>query len=232
VTIKTWPALAELVQALEKEDLRALNPAIFDAVADRIEAAMAASDNAGLEEAAANLEDVARLWMAAGTDEARKAMRGDRDASAELMFLVMAGRLAFAQNLASRTLDRRASDTFYSMFNDARYERYICALMSGPKSGKALVEATDETKETVSRKLKVLEQEGVIRRRKNGQITMNLLTPAARQYADVKRLSPIAGGVVAPEVQLALNAKAEALGNHMQSTPVLGDAEPQPAGVR
>lgn len=232
MTIKTWPALAELVQALEKEDPRGLKPAVFDALADRLEAALAAGDNQALEEASKNLEDIARQWMAAGSDAARKAMRGDHDSDPQLTSLVIAGRLAFAQTLASRVLDKRADDTFYAIFTDGRYQPYVCALMSGPKSGRELADMVEETEETVSRKLKILERQGVVRRRKNGQVTINLLTPAARQFADAKRLAPAGARVVAPQVQDALSARSTDLGDYLQSSPVLGDAEHHLASAR
>jgi DNA-binding transcriptional ArsR family regulator len=232
VTIKTWPALAELVQTLESKDARALNPAIFDAIADRLEAALAASDNAALVTVASKLEEVARHWMSSGSDLARKAMRGDSDAEPELVSLFAAGRLAFAQSLAARALDKRADDDFYALISDKRYQPYICALLSGAKSGKQLADIVGETEETVSRKLPVLEDAGVVRRRKNGQVTMNLLTPAARLFAENKRLGPVGGQfAVQAAVQSALTERAERMPEHMQASPVLGAAHPHLAGA-
>ncbi|MBX3477316.1 MAG: helix-turn-helix transcriptional regulator [Brevundimonas sp.] len=225
---KAWPALAELAQALESKTARALNPAVFDAIADRLESALAASDNAELATVAARLEDIARQWMASGSDAVRMALRGDARADDDLVSLFVAGRLAFAQNLAARALDRRADDAFYDLIVDPRYKAYICALLSGAKTGTQLAEIVEETVETVSRKLKGLEEAGVVRRRKSGQATLNLLTPAARLYAENRRLSPMGGHVVQAAVQTALMARSEHMPDHLQASPVLG---PEPMGA-
>jgi len=222
VKIKAWPVLAELSQALEAKDARALNPAVFDAIVDRLEAALAAGDNHALETLTHHLEAAARQWAAAGSDDARKALRGDRDATAESANLLVAGRLGFAQNLAARALDKRADDAFYELIADRRYQPYICALMAGPRSGIELALAVDEVEETVSRKLRILEEGGVVRRRKNGQVTMNLLTPAARQYAEAKRIGPAGGQTIQPAVKSALAERSDKIEDHLQSSRMLG----------
>ncbi|MFC5389884.1 hypothetical protein U0030_02225 [Brevundimonas bullata] len=221
--IKTWPVLAALAQSLETQDARTLSPSVFDAIADRLEAALAAEDNAVLEQISARLEDAVRNWAAAASEDARKALRGDADAKPDLAHLLATGRLAFAQNLAARALDKRAADDFYEVIADRKYQPYICALMSGPKSGVELAGLVNETQETVSRKVQFLEEHDVVRRRKMGQLTVNLLTPGARQYAEAKRLTPAGGaGSVQPAVKTALVEQSGKIEGYLQAARLLG----------
>lgn len=229
MNIKTWPVLAHIDAALIGGDAASVSPGAFDALADRLEAALAEQDDQTLSTLAAWLEDRLRQWLTTSPDEVRKAMRGDGDADPRLIALFKAGQLAFAQTLAARTLDRRVDGLFLNEISHPRYAAYLRALLSGPQTGKALADSVGEAEETVSRKLKPLEEAGVIQRVRRGQATVNLLTPAAMDWLAHQGVKPL--GVTAPPlsrpVQMRLAEHTRSVANHLKEPPVLGLA---PAG--
>lgn len=207
-------ALAEL----KTYGLAALSDGLFATLADRVRAALESSDHGQLDHMTSQLEEFYRELFSAMPEGARAASRRaaiDGDAAAAFLL----GQAAFAHLLAARTLDRRADDRFLSTIRDGRYERYVRALQREPMNGNRLVEEIGEREETVSRKLGVLRQLGIVSIRKEGTSVVNSLTPAARAVLEHFKIAPLTARSHSPEVQKRVDNLQERLANHMRDLP-------------
>lgn len=222
MTIETWPVLAALHRQIERGAAE-LKPALYDALADRLEAALAADTSDDLRTAADSLQRALYELARSASPAVRDALRGAQVADPELLSAFWAGQTAFAQLLSARALDKRGDDRFVSRLTDKRYERYVRALLERPLSGDELAARTGERKETVSRKLAALAGLGVIERRRQGARVVNVLAPAARGYLRQNGIAPWAE--TAPRAALAFRQRLPELDEHLRMAVVIGDPE-------
>jgi DNA-binding transcriptional ArsR family regulator len=217
---RPWPVLAALHRQIEGG--ARIDPALYDALADRIEAALAAETADDLRLAAESLQTAYHSMLRNAPTEVRQALRDASGADSRLQTAFWAGQTAFAQLLSARALDKRADDRFVSRLTDPRYERYVRALFAGAQTGEQLAAQTGERKETVSRKLGALAGLGVIERRRQGSHVVNVLAPAAREYLRQHRIAPWS----APSAKAlnALRREAADLDPYLQSSVIIGDA--------
>ncbi len=110
----------------------------------------------------------------------KKAVRGDDDASTELKQAYDLGQLSFAQGFAAQMAINAEPSNFQTFLNDAKYQKYVKALLSEDLCGVLLAEQVEETPESVSRKLRELREAGVTEFRREGRSVVNFLTPIAR----------------------------------------------------
>lgn len=217
----TWPVLAALHRQIE-EGAASMQPALYDAIADRLEAALTAETSDDLRTAAESLQQALYAIAGRATPQVRDALRGAEAADPELVSAFWAGQTAFAQLISARALDRRADDRFVSRLSDARYEKYVRALLHGAQSGEQLRLQTGERKETVSRKLAALAALGVVERRRQGAHVVNVLAPAARDYMRRQRIAPWAAAA-SPRAEAALRRRATEIPNYLQGSVVIGE---------
>lgn len=222
MTIQTWPVLATLRRQIEGGATR-LDPALYDALADRLEAALAADTSDELRTAAEGLQSALYEIARTASPAVRDALRGAQEADPELVAAFWAGQTAFAQLLSARALDKRGDDRFVSRLTDKRYERYVRALLDRPLSGDELAARTGERKETVSRKLAALAGLGVVERRRQGARVVNVLAPAARGYLRQNGIAPWAQ--MTPKAAEAFRQRMPSLDEHLRSSVVIGDPE-------
>jgi DNA-binding transcriptional ArsR family regulator len=225
VTENSWPSLRRMHDLAERKELHLLSPAIYDAIADRLEEALSTDTGDSLEEAATALHTALRAVFAAAPAEVKNAMRGTAGSSHDLITAFWAGQTAFAQAFASRALDKRADDRLLSRLTHRQYERYVRALLNRPSSGDELSDLLGERKETVSRKLKVLADLGAIERRREGNHVINSLSPTARSYLrshNIAAWSAQRTVPLRPDVADALKTRSQDIAEHMRHTPVLG----------
>lgn len=228
--IKKPSSFAILEQALEQ--LRVGGPdAVGDGfiavLADRVRAAIEASDGITLSTLTEQLASFYKDLFAAvptGAREAARGASGDKDAAAAFLL----GQAAFAHLLASRTLDRRADDRFLQTIRNGRYERYIRALQRAPLNGQELGKLIGERDETVSRKLTVLRQLGIVSSRKDGTSVINNLTPAAQGVLDHLRIAPLALSAPTIEVQEAVEAMHDKIPAYLRTVPSFGEVARRP----
>ncbi len=217
----TWPVLTALHRQIE-DGAASLKPALYDAIADRLEAALTAETSDDLRTAAENLQQALYAIAKRASPQVRDALRGAEAADPELLSAFWAGQTAFAQLVSARALDRRADDRFVSRLSDTRYERYVRALLHGPQSGEQLRLQTGERKETVSRKLAALAALGVVERRRQGSHVVNVLAPAARDYMRRQRVAPWAA-IPSPRAEAALRRKSGEIAGYLQGSVVIGE---------
>lgn len=220
-----WPALAHLDGLTEARELYRVEPGVYDAIADRLESAVASESSEPLEEAWDLLTKSLRLMVKHASSEIRDTIRGADHADQKLLTAFWAGQMAFAEGFAARALEKRADNRFAARLTDRRYERYVRALLERPKTGDELAAATGEAKETVSRKLAVLAHLGVVERRRQGNHVVNVLSPPAKSYLKHKNIAPWSSGrapALPKTVADALEVRAKAMPGHLQMPPVLG----------
>lgn len=223
---KKWPMMAELERLIGTRGPESVPAGAFNAIADRLEAAVASSDGKELAHANEQLEDLVRLLVQHGSDSLRAAVRGRGD-QADISAALSLGQAAFAQAFASRALDKRADDRFAQRMRDPRYEAYVRALLNSPLNGKQLEQAVDEAKETVSRKLAILRGLGIVECRREGNRIVNFLNPAARAILLAQHVAPLPIGKtrpIAPSVVTAIGNEAKGIADYYSKSPVFGAA--------
>ncbi len=132
------------------------------------------------------------------------------------------GKLAFAQLLAGRIADTRADSRFVEHVRNRHYLPYLQALFGGPLTVNALQLKVGTRLETVSRKLAVLRELGLVASRRQGTEVINILTPAAAATMEALGLNPVVETVPvvrAPDVREALDGERNALPSHMRGIP-------------
>lgn len=221
VTRYPWPVLAALHRQIEGGAAR-LSPQIYDALADRLEVALAAATSEDLRIASDNLQEAVYAIALRSSPAVRDALRGSPAADPDLLSAFWAGQTAFAQLLSARALDKRGDDRFVARLTDPRYERYLQALVAAPQTGAQLVSKTGERKETVSRKLGALAHLGIIERRRQGSHVVNVLVPAAQDF--LRHHQSARWSRPAPRAASAFRSVANDLGEHLQGPVVIGEA--------
>ncbi|MDB5582718.1 MAG: hypothetical protein JWR80_7894 [Bradyrhizobium sp.] len=210
-----WPALDAALRALAQGE--AVPPAVFAAIADRLRSAVEAPEGARIEQASTLLEHFFREAAAAMPAEVRAASRGAGDDVLSMSYGL--GKLAFAQLFAARVADTRADSRFVEHLRDSRYLPYIQALYAAPRSVGALSGHVQKRIETVSRKLAVLRGLGIVASRKEGNVVVNMLTPAATALVEQFGLASQTGAVTtvkAGDVRQAIEDKHETLPRYMR----------------
>ncbi|BBK30845.1 hypothetical protein EDC65_1720 [Stella humosa] len=215
--------LRDAVERLRADGPAAVGTRVGAVLADRIRAAIESADNISINALADQLASFYRDLFAAVSPAARDAARGapGQDDTAAAFLL---GQAAFAHLLAARTFDRRADDRFLHTIRNKRYERYVRALQHQPLNGLRLGEIVREREETVSRKLAVLRQLGIVTARKEGTSVINILTPAALGVLEHFGIAPLAmSSTQTIEVKKAVNELHIELAPHLQRAPSFGD---------
>lgn len=218
-----WPIVAELERLIAASGPEGVPAGAFNAIADRLEEAVAAPDAGELAAASEQLEELTRLLVQQGSDALRDAIRGR--AHPDIKAALLVGQAAFAQNFAARSFDKRADDRFAERMTDPRYEGYVRALLSGPMNGRQLEQATGETTETVSRKLAVLRGLGIVECRREGNRIINFLNPAAKAVLTSRNIAPLVSErarPIAPVVAAAIADRMKGMADHEKRTPLFG----------
>lgn len=221
--ISNWPVLEQAGKMIA--DGEQLPSSIFAAIADRLRAAIETPDAARVQAAAEQLEHFYREAVATAPTAVQAASRGEDNGNLAATYYL--GKFAFAQLLAARIADTRADDRFINHIHDERYLPYIQALFSAPLSVSALSQKTGKRIETVSRKLAVLRALGIVAARKQGNVVVNMLTPAATATLEEFGLSPaleVAPEIIIPEVQSEIKKRRIGLPLYMQKIPPFSQA--------
>lgn len=176
-----WPVLDATVEALARGE--AFPTGAFAAIADRLRSAIESPDAQRIEDASKRLEHFLRTTIAGASSDVQLVSRGENGSvsGADAAILYSLGKVAFAQLLAARIADTRVDERFVERVFDKRYLPILHELAAEPLSVTQLKERTGEALATVSRKLGVLRGLGIVAFRKQGNIVMNLLTPAAKE---------------------------------------------------
>jgi DNA-binding transcriptional ArsR family regulator len=219
---QTWPSLARLSLLCESAEQHLIDAGLYDAIADRLEQALASESSELLREAEAGLHAALLGLVKTAPADVQDAVRGASSADPNIVSAFWAGQTAFAQAFAARALARRSDDRLLSRVTDKRYERYVRALLERPQTGEELVAATGETKETVSRKLTALAQLGAIERQRQGNHVVNLLSPVVRAYLRHRNIAAWVPSPLSAKVSYVLEERTREIPQHMRHTPVLG----------
>ncbi|MER8751608.1 helix-turn-helix domain-containing protein [Mesorhizobium sp. M1050] len=214
-----WPVVDAALKAMAEGSQ--LAPSTFAAIADRLRTAIEAQDAASVQVAAELLENFYRDAAAAASPSVQAASRGE--AGGDLAESYALGKLAFAQLIAARIADTRADSRFVDHIRDNRYLPYVQAIFTEPLSVSAIREKVGTRLETVSRKLAVLRALGIVASRKQGNVVVNMLTPAAAATVEMLGLAPTREAVPVvkvPDVRQAIDKERETLKLHMQETPL------------
>lgn len=221
--ISNWPAVdAALADLGESTAL----PAYFHtAIADRLREVIEASGAADAVKAADILEKIFREVSVHAPADVRSVTRGEGAPEFEAVYAL--GKISFAQLLAARVADNRADTRFTAHVTDPRYLAYARALADAQLSVSALQAKTGERMETVSRKLAILRELGIVASRKQGNVVVNMLTPSARHVLEQTGLweeAPLLAVDDAKEssAQKALASKRDALPDYLQTSPSFG----------
>lgn len=208
----SWTAAELAAAAFIKGGVPA--PAIYTAFADRLRDAIEAPGETAIDAAAHVLEKLFREAAAKSPETVREAARGGEGETATAYAL---GKLAFAQLVAARAASSRADGRFLEHIRDPRYRPYVEALAEGPLSGPRLRQKVGERAETVSRKLAVLRELGIVLSRRQGNIGETMLTPGA--HAALSQIAPAQPFTVPDEAPRSDVKAAKALADKRDSLP-------------
>lgn len=215
MTTELWPFLAELKPDIEARGPTALPPNVFDVIIDRIEAAMAAESGAELKATTAQLTSLAELLWQHSSPTVQRAMQ-EPDTNPDVYAAGVLAQAGFAQSFAARVLHQRADDRYAQRLTDPRYQAYVRALLTSTLRNKDFINVVNETKETVSRKLSVLQALGIVERRRQGTHVVNCLAPNARDILEQRNIAPL----VATSKQIARDVTHEIERQAMELPPV------------
>jgi len=197
---------------------------VLTMVADHVRAALEGSPAITLDNVERELREFFQKALAAAPEAARAGVRGSGDPATAAAFLL--GQTAFAHLLAARALDTRVDASFNSAIEDKRYLPYLRAMLSGAKDGVTLARMAEEAVETVSRKLTVLRERGLVVSRQQGTRGVNKLTPAAKAVLLDRGIEPLvdAGGR-GETMEMVIAELADEVPPHLRKLPVISDGK-------
>jgi len=190
----SWTFLDELSAELDQSKHHDLPDGIATALSDGIISVLAGEDRLGLEEAQAALEKFYLKRLAAAPTEAVLAARGDACAKPEDKAAFSLGLVGLAHAIVARMASRRIDDAFERRLRSKPFERYVRLLIDAELSGRELAERLGKDEAEVSRSVKVLRQIGAVECRREGNRTVNYLTPAARAVARARNMGALGSG--------------------------------------
>lgn len=216
--------LSRALEIYRGEGAAAIPDGVVTMISDYVRAALEGSPTITLESVEAELRAFFRELLAAAPETARSSIQGAGDPATAAAFVL--GQAAFAHLLAARTLDTRVDSGFSRALEDKRYLPYLRALLSGPKDGVTLARLTEETPETVSRKLAVLRGRGLVVSRQEGTRGVNKLTPAAKATLIGLDIEPLvdAGGK-GESMETVIAELSEEVPPHLRKLPIMGDGK-------
>jgi DNA-binding transcriptional ArsR family regulator len=220
--------LAQALDSFGVTGAASMHEGVLTMVADHVRAALEGSPTITLENVECEIRDFFQKALAAAPPAARAGVRGSGDSATAAAFLL--GQIAFAHLLAARTLDTRVDAGFSAALEDKRYLPYLRAMLSGAKDGVTLARMAAEAVETVSRKLAVLRERGLVVSHQQGTRGVNKLTPAAKAMLLDRGVHPLVDAGGKGETMDAVIAElAEEAPPHLRKLPVIGDGKPRKA---
>lgn len=175
---ENWQLLQDIQRTLTQTS--DLPNGLLSAIAERLDEAIGGESRAPLDALAAQLGALFEQLLRLAPDAAVLAVRQAPASGAAEAAAYTLGQVSFAQLLAAQAAERRVNDDFHLLLQDSRYKTYVEALAKKDMTGKELAALGEERVETVSRKLKLLREQGVADFRREGTCFYNFLTPAAR----------------------------------------------------
>lgn len=215
-----WRALAVAYEQLAGGGIESVSDAVFAAIADRLREAIESSEYENVKSATFILDEFYRDLAAAAPVNVRNASRGKGDS--ELLSAYALGKAAFAQLVAARVASTRVDARFIEHLTDRRYLNVLKALGRSSLSVGDITDRVEERIETVSRKLGALRMQGIVTSRKQGNVVVNSLSPAALSTLKFLNLIPeedrvALGNDLDAEAREALKDKREKLLPHLRA---------------
>lgn len=163
----------EASQVASHADISVLSQFLVDAIDD--------GDKVEINAIRAKFDELIKLLMRKLLSKTVRElqMNGDSTNASEALFLNMLGELNIAQIITTRSDKKIASEEFKAILTHRSNRVYLDALKMGNLSNTELVEATGCDAAIVSRKVKELAEQGVIKHRTEGRSRINSLTPPA-----------------------------------------------------
>jgi DNA-binding transcriptional ArsR family regulator len=170
----------------------------FLSLAQRIERTITGASRQPLHALSIKLNEAFDYSYTLADDETRKSLR-DQIPGAILQAYRL-GQLNYAQSVVSKAVDKRVSDQFLAEFKKDKYKDIIKALWHEELKCGALADATGESDENTSRKLKKLRELGITDFWREGTSIYNFLTPAAKSIVpeEYKVVAPVIAPQPAP----------------------------------
>lgn len=186
---------------------------LFAAIATRLEDALADGSRETLLLMQEQLGTFLKVYLKRSDKSVVDAIRrtGDVDANAAAAYAL--GQISFAQLLAAQAGSKRADDQFENVINDNA--DIVRVLLEKDRTGLELAEATGLRPETISRKVKLLRENGVTDFYREGTSLMNFLTPAAKAVAIAIAEAPSTVSHGGSAVRRNINARRKALPDYM-----------------
>lgn len=216
--------LAEALDRFGATGAASVPDGVLTMIADHVRAALEGSPAITPEIIECELRNFFQKALAAAPEAARAGARGSGDPVTAAAFLL--GQTAFAHLLAARTLDTRIDASFIAAIDDKRYLPYLRAMLSGTKDGVTLARLTEEAVETVSRKLAVLRERGLVVSRQQGTRGVNKLTPTAKALLLDRGIEPLvdAGGK-GETMETVIAEMTDEVPPHLRKLPVISDGK-------
>lgn len=170
----------------------------FLSLAQRIERSITGASRQPLQALSIKLNEAFDYSYILAEDETRKTLRDQLPGA--ILQAYRLGQLNYAQSIVSKAVDRRVSDQFLAEFKKDKFKDIIKLLWHDELKCGALVDATGESGESISRKLKKLREVGITDFWREGTTIYNFLTPAAKALVpdEYKVASPVLVPHLAP----------------------------------
>ena len=175
-----------LALAANEHDPGRWPPALFLNLVADLEDMASHGDDQALADFVGRLTELFERALRSSGDAVRRVVT-TQDGGTDATQAFRLGQLCLAQAFASSLREHRAGDAFADALRQSSYADYFELLEARERSNSELAEASGEKKETVSRKLSVLRELGIVDFYRDGQKTINFLTPAA--HAALSHLS-------------------------------------------
>lgn len=209
--MENWSLLEQTSERLETA--ANLPPGLFSAIASRLEEALVDGSREALLAMDQNLSMFLKTYVTRSNKAVGDAIRQVKGADEDILAAFALGQISFAQLLAAQAGNRRADDAFEAIVKEN--STIVLALLDKDLAGLELADATGLRPETVSRKIKVLRDQGITDFYREGTSLLNFLTPAAKAIAITLSEGDVAthGG---SSVRKSVNKHRMQLPDHMQ----------------
>ncbi|MET4691226.1 helix-turn-helix domain-containing protein [Sinorhizobium fredii] len=171
-----WNLLRQVTETAKRAS--EIPAGLYSAVAARLEEVLADGSRERIMTLNEQLSSFFKGYLKKADPRIVEAIRGEAGADSDAAVAFALGQLSFAQLLAGQAGNRRVDERFVDIIRENA--DLVNALAGGDKTGVELAATTGLRVETVSRKLKILREMGVLDYHRDGTSLFNFLTPAAK----------------------------------------------------
>lgn len=210
--MKQWKLLDEMSkQIMAAEELP---PALFSAIVSRLEDSLASGSRDEVLSLERHLAAFLKAYTQKSSSKVIDALRYASNADVDIAAAFALGQISLAQLIAAEAGNRRVGQEFEDVIKENSL--IVLCLLEKDRSGLDIAASTGLRPETISRKLKLLRDIGVVDFYREGTSLLNFLTPAAKQIAASLSENLVSKRLGGSAVRLSVNSHRKQLPQHMR----------------